>query len=95
MRAEEFKQNLVFDRSLGELVMKVCAHTCHLCPEVHLRAGVFMLHHYYGAGHYDATALVEDERSCIFTINLTAFCFYVEQVQLVISLLRAISVQCF
>ena len=26
MRAEEFKQNGVFDRSLGDLVMKVCAH---------------------------------------------------------------------
>ena len=60
IRAEEFKQNGVFDRSLGDLVMKVCAHVLklpimvvtsnenypsrHLCPEVHLRAGVFMLH---------------------------------------------------
>ena len=30
MRAEEFKQNGVFERSLGDLVMKVCAHILKL-----------------------------------------------------------------
>ena len=30
IRAEEFKQNGVFDRSLGDLVMKVCAHVLKL-----------------------------------------------------------------
>ena len=30
MQAEEFKQNGVFERSLGDLVMKVCAHTLKL-----------------------------------------------------------------
>ena len=55
MRAEEFKQNGVFDRSLGELVMKVCDHILKLpimvvtsnenYPYVpFMCAGVFMLH---------------------------------------------------
>ena len=35
--------------------------------------------------HYDTTALVEGEHSCIFRINVTVFCFCMEQVQLVIS----------
>ena len=42
---------------------------------------IYVAYHYYRAGHYDATALVEGERSCIFIINLTAFCFCVELVQ--------------
>ena len=55
MRAEELKQNGVFNRSLGELVMKVCDHILKLpimavtsnenYPYVpFMRAGVFILH---------------------------------------------------
>lgn len=112
MQAEEFKHNGVFDRSLGDLVMKVCAHVLKLpivvvtpnanYPNVPFMPGsalmsrcIYVAYHYYGAGHYDATALVEGERSCIFIMKLTAFCFCMEKVQLVLSVLRVISVQCF
>lgn len=79
IRAEEFKQNGVFDRSLGDLVMKVCAHVLKLpimvvtsnenYPYVPFMPGsaltsrcIYVAYHYYGAGHYDATALVKGER---------------------------------
>ena len=82
MPAEEFKQNGVFDRSLGDLVMKVCAHVLKLpimvvtsnenYPYVPFMPGsaltsrcIYVAYHYYGAGHYDATALVKGERYCI------------------------------
>ena len=78
MRAEEFKQNGVFDRSLGDLVMNVCAHVLKLpimvvtsnenYPYVPFMPGsahtswcIYVAYHYYGAGHSDATTLVEGE----------------------------------
>ena len=39
--------------------------------------------------------MMQGERSCISIMKLTAFCFCVEQVQLVLSVLRVISVQRF
>ena len=85
IRAEEFKQNGVFDRSLGDLVMKVCAHVLKLpimvvtsnenYPYVPFMPGsaltsrcIYVAYHYYGAGHYDATTLVEGEHYCNFKI---------------------------
>ena len=90
IRAEEFKQNGVFDRSLGDLVMKVCAHVLKLpimvvtsnenYPYVPFMPGsaltsrcIYVAYHYYGAGHYDATTLVEGERCCIFIIYRILF----------------------
>ena len=110
MRAEEFKQNGVFDRSLGDLVMKVCAHVLKLpimvvtsnenYPYVPFMPGsaltsrcIYVAYHYYGAGHYDATTLVEGERYGTFIMKFTAFCFCVEQVRLVLFVLRVTSVK--
>lgn len=78
MRAEEFKQNGVFDRSLGDLVMKVCAHVLNfpimvvtsnenypyvpfMPGSAHTSRCIYVAYHYYGAGHSDATTLVEGE----------------------------------
>jgi hypothetical protein len=83
-KAEEFRSAGVFDKTIGDLTIKICAHVLQVpiivitsnksvpympfIPNlISTKESIYIAFHYYGAGHYDSTKLLQGKQVSFFT----------------------------
>ena len=61
VKANEFRTSGVYDKMLGDLIMKTCAEVLQITIVlVTSNESVFVAFHFYGAGHYNSTRRAEE-----------------------------------